>query len=302
MMSLLVTGTIGIDTVETPHGKAENVLGGSAAYFAFAASLLSPVRLVGVVGDDFPKEFLDIFEDRAIDTAGLEVRRGSKTFRWHGKYFDDPNDRETISTDLNVIAEEAPKIPEQFRDSEFVFLANTHPALQLGFIEQLTAPKLIVCDTMNMWIADHGNELTKTFAAVDGVVLNDSEARMLTQEHSLLYAGREILKLGPRFVIIKKGEHGAKLVTKDDVFVLPAYASAKVVDPTGAGDSFGGGMMGYLAATGRTDPEALRSALACGTCAASLTIEDYSLEAIKAADRAALDARLAEFKAMLTFE
>ena len=301
-MSLLVTGTIGIDTVETPHKKVENVLGGSAAYFAFAAGLLTPVRLVGVVGDDFPERFRDLFKGRPIDTDGLETRTGSKTFRWHGKYLDDPNERETISTDLNVISEDAPKIPEQFRDSAFVFLANTHPAIQRGFIGQLTAPKLIVCDTMNLWIDIARDELVKTLAAVDGIVLNDSEAKMLTGENNLILAGRGILKLGPTFVVIKKGEHGAMLVTPGDVFVLPAYPSTKVTDPTGAGDCFGGGMMGYLAARNRTDTEALKSALAWGTCVASITIEDFSLAALAAADKGSLDARLAEFKAMMIFE
>ncbi len=301
-MSLLVTGTIGIDTVEAPHGKVENVLGGSAAYFAFAAALSTPVRLVGVVGDDFPQAFLDLFEGRPIDTAGLEVRKGSKTFRWHGKYLDDINDRETISTDLNVVAEAPPTIPDHFRDADFVFLANTHPAIQKAFISQLDAPRLIVCDTMNLWIEGHRDELLQTLAAVHGVVLNDGEARMLTGMSDLIAAGRAISKLGPAFVVIKKGEHGAMLVTPNEVIVLPAYPSENVKDPTGAGDSFAGGMMGHLAKVGRTDTAALKAAIARGTCLASVTIEDFSLNALAAADRKLLDGRLAEFKAMLSFD
>ena len=301
-MSLLVTGTIGIDTVESPHGKAENVLGGSAAYFAFAASLLTPVRLVGVVGEDFPQPFLDLFEGRRIDTAGLEVRAGSKTFRWSGKYLDDINERETLCTDLNVISEAAPTLPEQFQDSTFVFLANTHPAIQRGFVGQLTAPKLIVCDTMNLWIDGFRDDLLETLAAVHGVVLNDGEAKTLTAENDLIRAGRAILELGPRFVVIKKGEHGAMLVTPNEVIVVPAYPSETVKDPTGAGDSFAGGMMGHLATVGRTDAAALKAAIARGTCLASVTIEDFSLNALAAADRRLLDARLAEFKTMLSFD
>jgi len=298
-MSLLVTGTIGIDTVETPGRRVDDVLGGSAAYFAFAAALLTPVRLVGVVGDDFPQAFRDTFNGCPIDTAGLETRPGSKTFRWHGKYLDDMNQRESISTDLNVIAEDPPKIPEQFRDSDYVFLANTHPAIQRGFIDQLTSPKLIVCDTMDLWINTARDELIEMLAGVHGVVLNDSEARLLTDRDNLVLAGRQILETGPQFVVIKKGEHGAMLVARDDLFILPAYPAANVKDPTGAGDSFGGGMMGHLAALDQIGPEALRSSLAYGTCVASITIEDFSLDALRSADRNRLEARLAEFKGMV---
>lgn len=300
-MSLLVTGTIGFDILETPSAKVENVIGGSAAHFAFAASVLAPVRLVAVVGDDFPAEFQNLFKGRSIDASGLEIRKGSKTFRWHGKYFEDMNQRESISTDLNVIAEAPPVIPESFRDSEFVFLANTHPAIQRGFVEQLKRPKLIVCDTMDLWIGQFRDELVKTLGVVDGIVLNDSESRMLTGNTNPILAAREILKLGPKFVVVKKGEHGAMLVTPQTVFVLPAYPATKVVDPTGAGDSFGGGMMAYLAAKNRTDTDALKSALARGTIIASFIIEDFSLNALKTVDKAAVEKRLGEFKTMMAF-
>lgn len=301
-MSLLVTGTIGLDTVETPHGAAEDVLGGSASYFAIAAALLcSPVRLVAVVGEDFPKRFVDMFHRGSIDAAGLEIRRGAKTFRWRARYLEDMNERETLCTELNVISEAAPTIPAKFRDSKFIFLANTHPSLQRAFIGQLSGPRLIVCDTMNLWIETARPELLKTLAVVHGVMLNDGEARMLTGEKDLIAAGRRVLDLGPKFAVIKKGEHGAMLVTPEEIFVLPAYPSTQVKDPTGAGDSFGGGMMGCLASLDRSDTAALKKALAFGTCVASITIEDFSLDALAAADRAAVDARLARFKAMLSF-
>lgn len=300
-MPLLVTGTIGIDTVETPHGKAADVLGGSAVYFSFAASLLTPVRLVGAVGDDFPKTFRDLFQGRPIDTSGLETRKCSKTFRWAGKYVGDMNAAQTLRTDLNVVSESPPRIPEAFRDSRFVFLANTHPALQRGFIDQLTSPHLVVCDTMNLWISDFRDELVKTLARVDGVVLNDGEARMLSRHDNLFLAGREVLKFGPKFAVIKKGEHGAVLVTPDELFVLPAYPTHAVIDPTGAGDSFAGGMMGYLAATGSTDTEAIKSAMVRGACIASITIEAFSLDSLKAATAAEVDRRLAEFRRVSSY-
>lgn len=301
-MSLLVTGTIGIDTLETPFGEAPDVLGGSAVHFAFGASLLAPVRLVGVVGEDFPPAMRELFRSRPIDLAGLETRRGSKTFRWAGKYVGDMNSAETLRTDLNVIAEDAPKIPDVFRDSDFVFLANTHPALQRGFIAQLKSPKLIVCDTMNLWIGQFRDELVKTFAAVHGVVLNEGEARMLTGQTNLILAGREVLQMGPKFAIIKKGEHGALLVTPEELFSLPAFPTTEVKDPTGAGDCFAGGLMGYLASINRSDVAAIKSAMARGTCTASITIEGFSVDAIKKADRADLDRRLARFKAMTAYE
>lgn len=301
-MSLLVTGTIGIDTVETPHGKAGDVLGGSACYFSFAASLLTPVRLVCAVGDDFPQKFRDQFAGRAIDLAGMETRAGSKTFRWHGRYVGDMNHAETIRTDLNVISEAPPKIPDAFRDTGYVFLANTHPAVQRQFIEQLRSPKLIVCDTMNLWINEFRDDLLKTLSVVDGVVLNDGEARLLTGQSDLIRAGLEVLKMGPTFAVIKKGEHGAMLVSPDEVFVLPAYPTRQVKDPTGAGDSFAAGMMGHLAAIDRFDAGALKGAMARGACMASITIESFSLDAIIAATRDTLDARLKQYRAMLSFD
>ncbi|RIK65467.1 MAG: sugar kinase [Planctomycetota bacterium] len=301
-MSLLVTGTVGIDTVETPHGTANDVLGGSACYFSLAASLLTPVRLVCVVGEDFPEKFRNLFANRPIDLAGMETRAGSKTFRWHGRYVGDMNHAETLRTDLNVVAEAPPKIPEAFRDTGYVFLANTHPAIQRRFIEQLRSPKLIVCDTMNLWINEFRDDLVKTLSAVDGVVLNDGEARLLTGQTDLIRAGLDVIKMGPTFVVIKKGEHGAMLVSPDEVFVLPAFPTANVKDPTGAGDSFAAGMMGHLAAIDRIDAGAMKGAMARGACMASITIESFSLDSILAAKRETLDARLTKYKQMLSFD
>lgn len=301
-MSLLVTGTIGIDTVETPHGRAESVLGGSACYFAFAASLLTPVRLVGVVGEDFPQEFREMFRGRPIDLEGLEIRKGAKTFRWQGRYVGDMNSAETLRTDLNVVAEAPPTIPKHFRDAGYVFLANTHPAVQRSFIEQLLSPKLIVCDTMNLWINETRQDLLKTLALVDGIILNDGEARLLSGESDLIRAGREVLKFGPTFAVIKKGEHGAMLVSPDEIYVLPAYPTTRVVDPTGAGDSFAAGMMGHLAAIDRFDAAALKGAMSRGACVASITIEAFSLSALTAATPQTLAERLAQYKAMLSFD
>jgi cytidine kinase len=300
-MSLLVTGSIGIDTIETPAGKRDNVIGGSAIYFAYASSFFTPVRLVGVIGDDAPAGIHDVFVSRDVDVAGLEVRRGSKTFRWHGSYVQDLNEAQTVQVDLNVLAEQAPKIPQQFKDSRYVFLANTHPALQQQLLAEITKPKLVVADTMNLWISVEKNELLKLLKKIDGLVLNDGEARLLTGEKNLIKAARQVLSYGPKFVVIKKGEHGSLLCTAADTFVLPAFPAEQVVDPTGAGDSFAGGMMGYLATQGHVTPSTVKRALAYGTCVASFTISDFSLAGLQAATREAIDERLGHFKSVMSF-
>ncbi len=299
-MSLVGTGTIGLDTVETPFGKAEDVLGGSMVYFSFSASLFTMVRLVGVVGEDFPDQHRAVFAKREIDLAGLETRAGSKTFRWAGKYEGDMNEAQTVSIDLNVIAEQAPKVPDAYRDSEYVFLAATHPALQQSMVKEFPNAQLVVCDTRDFWIEAEKAELAKTLSLVGGVVLNDGEARMFTGETNLITAGRRILGFGPRFVIIKKGEHGAMLCTGDAVVTLPSFPTDKVKDPTGAGDSFAGGMMGFLAGIGKFEVEQLRRAMAYGTITASFTIEDFSLRGIETVNRRMVDERLARYTDMLT--
>jgi len=302
MMSLLVTGSIGIDTVATPHGTADDVLGGTGVYFSFAATYYTPVRLVGVVGEDFPEAFRQILQTRAIDLAGLEVRKGSKTFRWTGKYIGAMNEAETVGVQLNVLGEQPPHVPPQFTDSEVVFLANTHPASQRAILAKVRSPKLTVCDTMNLWIANERDELLKMLRAVDGVIINDGEARQLAGRQNLIDAAEHLLGLGPRFAVIKKGEHGALLMTSDGATAIPAYPTRDVKDPTGAGDSFAGGMMGYLAAVGDYGTAALRRALVRGTIAASFTIEGFSLDRVMTVTRADVDERVRRFLDMLRIE
>ena len=299
---LLVTGSLGIDTIETPAGRRDDVVGGSAIYFAYAASFFTPVRLVGVIGEDTPSGFFNVFGDQDVDTGGLEVRKGSKTFRWHGSYVKDLNEAQTVQVDLNVLAEQAPKIPDAFKDSRYLFLANTHPVLQQGMLASMPRPKLVVADTMNLWITTEKTELLKLLKQIDGLVLNDGEARLLTEEKNLIKAAKQVLSYGPKFVVIKKGEHGCLLVTQGDhAFVLPAYPAESVVDPTGAGDSFAGGMMGYLATQGHVTPATVKRALAYGTCVASFTISDFSLGGLKATRREQIDERWNAFKQVMSF-
>jgi cytidine kinase len=301
-MSLLVTGSIGIDTVETPFGKRDDVIGGSAIYFSYASSFFTPVRLVGVVGEDSPKEIFNIFNGRDVDTSGLEVRKGSKTFRWHGSYVKDMNEAQTVEVDLNVLAERAPKIPDRFTDSRYVFLANTHPALQQEMLCCLNEPRLIVADTMNLWIQTQRDALMQLLTKIHGLVLNDGEARLLTEKTNLIDAAREVLKMGPKFVVIKKGEHGCLMCSERDTFVLPAFPAQKVVDPTGAGDSFAGGMMGYLATQGGSISAAtIKRALAFGTVVASFTIADFSLGGLAAIKRDDIDDRWNQYKQAMSF-
>lgn len=301
-MSLLVTGSLGIDTLETPHGRAPDVLGGSAVHFAFGAAIYTRVRLVGVVGEDFPPAMRDLLSSGDIDLAGLETRKGSKTFRWSGKYSTDMNDRDTLDVQLNVLAEDAPSVPEAFADSQVLFLANTHPALQRQMRAAVPGAKLTVCDTMDLWIDSARDELVKTLGEVDGLIINDGEARQLTGIGNLIEAGEAILKMGPRFTVIKKGEHGAILLTGDRVTAIPAFPTKLVKDPTGAGDSFAGGMLGYLASTGVYDDAALRRALLHGTVVASYTIEDFSVDRIKNVTRKEIDERVERFAAMLRID
>lgn len=299
-MSLIVTGSIGIDTIHTPTGQAPDVLGGSAIYFAAAASFHGPVRLVGAVGDDFPETLEAPFKHFNIDLEGLEKRQGSKTFRWTGKYLDNMNDRETISVDLNVLAEDSPPVPASYTDSQYVFLANTHPGAQMGLRAQFPNAKLVVADTMDLWIETAQDLLKELLKQIDGLVLNDSEAHLLTGETNIVKAGEAILALGPKFVVIKKGEHGAFLLHEDGAVALPAYPAREVIDPTGAGDTFGGGFMGYLAASGDLSFENLKKAMAAGTVVASYNIEQFSLGRLLEIGQPELEARHAEYAAMLS--
>jgi cytidine kinase len=300
-MPLVVVGSVAFDTVQTPTETRENVLGGSASYFAYAASYFTPVRLVSAVGDDWPAEFTELFRSRGVDTAGLRVVPGAKTFRWTGKYLDNMNDRETLDVQLNVFEQFDPVLPEEFTRCQFLFLANGPPAIQLKVLEQCPGAKLTVADTMDLYIRNTPKELAALLKRIDGLVLNDSEAKLLTGDENLVRAGHAVREMGPRFVVIKKGEHGAMFFSKHETYVLPAYPTPNVVDPTGAGDSFGGGMMGYLAEQGNFEPKTLKEAMAYGTLAASFTVEDFSLDRLKKIERADLDRRMEEYRRMLSF-
>lgn len=307
-MSLLVTGTIGIDTVETPTGKAERVLGGSCAYFAAAASLHAPVRVVGCVGGDWPAAHrTQLQKFKNVDLAGLEVRPDSKTFAWGGRYFDHMNERETLFTHLGVVGENPPPIPAQFKDSEYIFLANTHPAVQLSFLSNFPKRRLAVADTMDLWINTARPDLEKLLKQVDGVVLNYSEAEQLTGVRNAITSCRRILEMmggdapgaSAKFVVNKKGEHGAIMVHSEGVATMPAFPAEmhQVVDPTGAGDSFAGGFMGHIAATEKTDFDTLQSGLAWGTVTASFTIESFGLDRLAQITRHNINDRMAKFQA-----
>ena len=292
-MSLLVTGSIGIDTIKTPHGTQERCLGGSSIYFSMAASFLSPVRFVGVVGDDCPFDLPEVFKGRDVDLRGLEERAGSKTFVWHGTYHEDMNDRTTDHVELNVLQEAPPKVPEVFADSRFVFLANTAPALQLELLDQVTDPTFVAADTMNLWIENDLDDLKRLLRKIHCLIINDDEARLLADEPNLVKAGAKILAMGPPIVIIKKGESGSLMCLDDgETFVLPAFPAAEVVDPTGAGDSFAGGFMGYLARTGNRDDDTLKMAIAYGTVVASFTIAGFSLNGLTDITEKEIEARL----------
>ena len=292
-MSLLVTGTIAIDTIKTPHGISEDCLGGAAVYFSMAASFFSPVRLVGVVGDDFSFNLAEVFAGRDVDLTGMETRAQSKTFRWTGLYHENMDDRTTERTELNVLAEAPPKVPEAFKDSEYVFLANTAPAIQLGLLEQVEKPTFVAADTMNLWIQNHLTDLKILLKKIDCLIINEDEVRMLADEFNLIIAARKILDMGMNLIVIKKGESGSILCNANgDIFILPAYPADEVKDPTGAGDCFAGGLMGYLAKTGKTDFKTLKTAIAYGTVVASFAIADFSLNGLTSTDRANIDKRL----------
>ncbi len=300
-MSLIVTGSIGIDSIETPNQTVNDVLGGSSIYFAAAASFFGHVRLVGAVGDDFPPHFLETFKHFNVDLEGLEQRVGSKTFKWRGKYHQNMNIRDTLSVELNVLAEALPPVPKAYQDSQYVFLANTHPAGQLALLENFPNAKLTIADTMDLWIETEKETLLKLLTKIDGLVLNDSESQQLTGESNIVLAAEKILAMGPKFVVIKKGEHGCFIQHAEGNAALPAYPARDVIDPTGAGDSFAGGMMGYLASQDDFSFESLKKAMAYGTAIASYNIEAFSLDKIKTISKDCIEKRLNQFAQMLTF-
>jgi len=300
-MPLLVVGSVALDSVETPHGRVENALGGAATFFSYAASFFTPVRLVGVVGEDFPPAHRDLLESRNVDTSGLVIEKGGSTFRWRGKYEGDMSSAETLEVHLNVLGTFNPELSPKFAETPFVFLANGSPSMQHRVLSQANNRKLVVADTMNFWIETQRDELYALLRKVDGLFLNDGEARMLTDEVNLVRAGRKVLELGPKFVIIKKGEHGAMFLSEAETFVMPAFPLADVVDPTGAGDSFAGGFMGYLASIGKTDLPSLKAAMAYGTVVASFNVEDFSLRRFQRTERAELDDRVHKYRSMMAF-
>lgn len=299
--SILVVGSVGFDDIETPFGRVEHVLGGSTVYFAAAASLFVPVNVVSVVGTDMPIQCFDFLRDRGVDLMGLQIADG-KTFHWSGRYDYDLNATETLTTELNVYADFHPSLPAGYENSPFVFLANIHPTLQREVLQQVRAPQLSMMDTMNLWIEHERDSLIETMRLVDMVSINESEARMLAGTSSVLVAARYILSLGPRAVLIKKGEYGCVMVTPSDYFVAPAYPLEEVYDPTGAGDSFAGGFMGYLASVAEIGEDRFRRAVIHGSAVASFAVERFSVERLRDLTRAEIEQRYRGFRGLTSFE
>jgi sugar/nucleoside kinase (ribokinase family) len=300
-MSLLTVGTVAFDTIETSFGTAERVVGGSCTYVSMAASYLTKdINLCAVVGDDFPKSELDYFKSRGINLEGLEIKKGEKSFFWHGRYHKDMNGRDTLVTDLNVLANFNPKLPESYKTSDFVMLGNLTPDVQMSIINQMTKkPKLIALDTMNFWMDIAMKSLLKVIKKVTVLIINDEEARQLSSEHSLRKAATKILTMGPKYLIIKKGEHGAMLFHKTEVFYVPALPLEEVYDPTGAGDTFAGGFMGYIASTGKPTFENMKRAIIYGSALASFCVEKFSTENLKNLTDEQIKGRIAQFTKMV---
>ena len=301
MASLLVVGSVALDAVETPFGKATDALGGSATYFAYAASFFTEVRLVAAVGRDFPQAHVDLLAGRGVDLAGLQVADGP-TFRWAGEYGYDLNEAKTLDTRLGVLADFRPQLPDRFRATPFLFLANIDPDLQLDVLRKVEGPRLVALDTMNFWIKGKREALRRVLAGVDVVMLNDAEARMLAEEPNLIKAARIILGYGPRIVVVKRGEYGALMASEGRFFFVPAFPQDSVFDPTGAGDTFAGGFMGVLARAGTVDDAALRRAIVYGSVMASFTVEDFSLNRLTRLTQPEIDARYRIFQEMTRFE
>ncbi|CAN5632074.1 PfkB family carbohydrate kinase [soil metagenome] len=301
-MSLLVIGTLALDTIETPFGIVENTFGGSAAFISVAASYFTnDIRLVGIVGNDFPDNELEFLKSKNIDTSGVEVSKSEKTFHWHGKYHFDMNERDTLVTDLNALAIFDPKISEKYQDSEYICLGNMDPVIQIKIIKQLKKPKLVMVDTMNYWIESNLEGLKNTLKSVDLIVINDSEARQLTNEYNLISASKKIRDMGPKYIIIKKGEHGAYLFTKDSMFAAPAFPLEQVFDPTGAGDTFAGGLMGWLSKTNDFSDDNMKLAVIYGSAMASLCVEEFALEGIRNLSNERIMQRFKDFKSLTNF-
>lgn len=300
---VLIVGSVALDSVETPSGKVERALGGAAVYSSVAASFFGPVRLVGVVGEDFPKEHLDFLASRRIDTRGLQVVPGGKTFHWKGAYQGDMNQAQTIATELNVFQEFRPELPEDYKSAEFVFLANIDPELQLQVLDQVKSTRLVACDTMNFWISSKRDALMEVLKRVDVAFLNDAEIRQLTGTTNLTIAAAKLHELGPKYVIVKKGEHGAVMYCTGSVcFSAASYPLTEVADPTGAGDSFAGGFMGYVARSGEVTESSLRRGVVYGSTLASYNVQDFSLERFRRLTVREIDDRYDEFRRIVYFE
>jgi sugar/nucleoside kinase (ribokinase family) len=300
-MSLVVVGSVALDTLETPHGRADEVLGGAATYFAIAASFFGPVQLVAVVGDDFPQRELDWFARRGIDLAGVDVRPG-RSLRWTGRYHEDMNVRDTLSFEPNVFESFAPTLPEAYRDADYVFLANIAPRLQARVLDQVRAPRFVGADTMNLWITTTRAELDALLRRVPLLMINDEEARLLSGERNMVRAARRILAMGPESVMIKRGEYGVLHFSAESTFAVPAYPLEEVFDPTGAGDAFAGGAMGYLASSGDLSPAGVRRAIVYGSVLASFTVEAFSLERLRTLTRDEVDRRYRQFISLTAFD
>lgn len=302
-MSIVVIGTLAYDSIETPFGKAENALGGSANYIALAASYLTDqIGVVSIIGEDYEEKDLTLLHNRGIDTSGVETREGGKTFRWSGRYHMDLNVRDTLDTQLNVLLEFDPKVTEPFQDAAFVCLGNLDPAIQLSVLDQVKNPLFTVCDTMNFWIESTPEKLQEVLARVDCLIVNDSEARELANDPNLIRAAGKIRAMGPKTLVIKKGEHGALLFVDDEVFSAPAWPMEDVFDPTGAGDTFAGGFLGYLARHGAVTPQTLRGAVVYGSALASFCVEQFSVQGIIDLTEEQISERVKAFRNLSHFE
>ncbi len=299
-MSILVVGSVAFDSITTPFGAVDNALGGSACYFSTSASFFTDVQLVAVVGQDFPQQHLDFLKSRNIDLGGLQTAEG-ETFRWKGRYEYDLNEAHTLETHLNVFESFKPQLPEAYQDAEYVFLANIDPELQLEVLQQVKNPKLVACDTMNFWISGKRDELIKTLAKVDILVINEAEVRQLADEPNLIKAAQIVRSFGPKTLVVKRGEYGVLMFGEGSVFSAPAYPLEEVFDPTGAGDTFAGGFIGYLAATRNLDEANLRKATVFGTVMASFTVEKFSLDRLKEIDHQEIADRYRKIKLLTEF-
>ena len=299
-MSVLVVGTVAFDSIETPFGAAERILGGSAAYFALGASFFTPVRVVGVVGQDFPEEHLELFLQRGIDLEGLKREKGD-TFHWRGRYHEDVNVRDTLELHLNVLSDFVPQLPDRYRDAEYVFLGNIDPLMQIEVLNQIRKMKLVACDTMDHWIRESAQDLRKVLKRIEMLIINDSEARLLSGHQNIVRAARAILKMGPKVVLIKRGEYGVLQFSDSSVFATPAYPLEEVFDPTGAGDSFAGGFLGQIARSGDCSQRGIRRAIVYGSVVASFTVEDFGVKRLTAATLPEIEERYQRFVQLTDF-